>query len=96
MLLLHQKHIFNNFVSDETGTTFVDELIKCLSKTSANPQQIEKLQEYVESQEFDSDAIKCDVDDMGQSNLVKILKDESLTDNLQDFILNDSGLVFLF
>ena len=83
-------------MSDETGTTFVDQLIKCLSKTSTNPQQIEKLQEYVESQEFDSDAIKCDVDGKGQSNLVKVLKDEKLTENLMDFILNDSGLVFLF
>merc|ERR1712228_456167 len=68
-----------------TNTTFCDELIAYLLTTDADKEYALFLQIFLKEQEFDSDAVKADID-LLRANIFKQVKNEKIIASIKHFI----------
>merc|ERR1712228_684307 len=68
-----------------TNTTFSDELIGYLLTTDANKEYALFLKIFLKEQEFDSDAVKADID-LLRANIFKQVKNEKIIASIKHFI----------
>merc|ERR1712228_630743 len=78
-------NLSNDNDEKNTNTTFSDELIAYLLTTDANKEYALFLKIFLKEQEFDSDAVKADID-LLRANIFKQVKNEKIIASIKHFI----------
>ena len=70
----------------KNDTTFTDELYKHLTSTRASKSDINSLEKLIYDGDYDTDAIRFDVDLLAQSNIGQIISDQNCLKSIKQFV----------
>ena len=82
--------------TDGSAVLFIDALFDFLSLKINNipVSSIQTLSEFLDDEEYDTDSIKIDIEQLLNSNISQIIKNKLLLQKLENFVATSKGLIY--